>query len=96
MSITFGGVGAAGQLGWGRFSKMSRRHLVHPPFSDRSLSAPPFTKPALTLKKVLIEDMRSCGLIQGDSAFAQNSPGEYSILAALAKAMPVVRLAVMV
>ena len=35
-----------------------------------------------------VEDMRSRGLIQGDSAFPQHSPGEYSSLAAPAEVMP--------
>ena len=50
------------------------------------LPATRFIQTALTLmKKPHFENMRSRGLIQGDSAFARNSPGEYSALVAPAK-----------
>ena len=54
------------------------------------LSATQFTQPALTLmEKASFEDMRSKGLVQGDSSFAGHSLGEYSALAALAEVMPI-------
>ena len=81
MCIILGASMRAGQLGWGRPSKMSQRHFLHPPFCDRSLSTTLFTKPALPLrKKASIKNRGSCGLIQGDSALARHSPGEYSAL----------------
>ena len=42
------------------------------------------TAPTL-IEKPPVEDVRSRGLIQGDSAFARYSPGEYSALEAPAK-----------
>ncbi|KAK0620027.1 acyl transferase domain-containing protein [Immersiella caudata] len=54
------------------------------------LSATQFTQPALTLmEKASFEDMKTKGLVAGDSTFAGHSLGEYSALAALADVMPI-------
>ncbi|KAI0837624.1 acyl transferase [Hypoxylon sp. FL0890] len=54
------------------------------------LSATQFTQPALTLMQMAaFEDLRSQGVIRKDSVFAGHSLGEYSVLASIAKVMPV-------
>ena len=92
MSMTVGSVGSDGaSKSEGVFKDVDENTT---PYTYRSptslLSATQFTQSALTLiEKTSFGDMRSRGLIQRDSVFAEHTLGEYSALAALAEVMPI-------
>ena len=85
--MTVESIGADGSTNPEKFNDLTETTTFYTYRSPTSrLPATRFIQTALTLmKKPHFEDMRSRGLIQGDSAFAPNSPGEYSALAAPAK-----------
>ena len=58
--------------------------------SSGLLSATQFTQPALTLmQKATFEDLRSRGLVSGDSPFAGHSLGEYDALSSITEVLPI-------
>lgn len=92
MSMTFETVGSDGQVKSEKIFKSVDENTNSYTYRSPNglLSATQFTQPALTLmEKASFEDMRSKGLVQGDSSFAGHSLGEYSALAALAEVMPI-------